>query len=107
MSQTFKTIIDKSILFVFLEKVCNKTDKYYLFDLSAYKKGEFTGDNQELFYFIKPYYHESKRFYVERKPSYSRMCTILRQICNSNSIMFCTKIVYSKSKFNIPYQIYF
>ena len=47
MSQTFKTNIDKSILFVFLEKVCNKTEKYFLFDMSAYKKGEFTGDNQE------------------------------------------------------------
>ena len=107
MSQTFKTNIDKSILFVFLEKVCHKTDKYFLFDLTAYKKGEFTGDNQELCHIIKPYYHESKRFYVDRKPSYSRICTILRQICNSNSIMFSTKIVYSKSKFNIPYYIYF
>jgi len=107
MSQTFKTNIDKSILFVFLEKVCNKTDKFFLFDLNAYKKGEFIGANQELFDIIKPYYHESKQFYVDRKPSYPRMCTILRQICNSNSIMFSTKIVYSKSKFNIPYHIYF
>ncbi len=107
MSQTFKTNIDKSILFVFLEKVCNKTEKFFLFDLNAYKKGEFIGANQELFDIIKPYYHESKQFYVDRKPSYPRMCTILRQICNSNSIMFSTKIVYSKSKFNIPYHIYF
>jgi hypothetical protein len=107
MSQTFKTNIDKSILFVFLEKVCNKTDKFFLFDLNAYKKGEFIGANQELFDIIKPYYHESKQFYVERKMNYSRMCTVIRQICNSNSIMFSTKIVYSKSKFNIPYHIYF
>ena len=107
MSQTFKTNIDKSILFVFLEKVCEKREKYFLFDLTAYKKGEFTDANQDLLDDIKPYYHESKRFYVERKSSYSRICTILRQICNSNSIMFSTKIVYSKSKFNIPYHIYF
>jgi len=107
MSQTFKTNIDKSILFVFLEKVCEKREKYFLFDLTAYKKGEFTGANQDLFDDIRPNYHESKRFYVERKSSYSRICTILRQICNSNSIMFSTKIVYSKSKFNIPYHIYF
>ena len=107
MSQTFKTNIDKSILFVFLEKVCEKREKYFLFDLTDYKKGDFTDANQELCDEIKPHYHESKRFYVERKPSYSRMCTVLRQICNSNSIMFSTKIVYSKSKFNIPYYIYF
>lgn len=107
MSQTFKTNIDKSILFVFLEKVCDKHNKYFLFDLTAYKKGEFTGVNQDFIDEIKPNYHESKRFYIERKSSYSRMCTILRQICNSNHIMFSTKIVYSKSKFNIPYHIYF
>jgi hypothetical protein len=107
MSQTFKTNIDKSILFVFLEKVCEKRDKYFLFDLIAYKKGEFNGANRDLFDDITPMYYDSKRFYVERKLNYSRMCTVLRQICNSNSIMFSTKVVYSKSRFNIPYHIYF
>jgi len=107
MSQTFKTNIEKSILFVFLEKICIKHDKYFLFNSTAYKKGEFTGTNREFCHEIKPYYHKSKRFYVERNPSYSRMCTVIRQICNSNSIMFSSKIVYSKSKFNIPYYIYF
>ena len=53
MSQTFKTNIDKSILFVFLEKVCNKTEKYFLFDMSAYKKGEFTDANEDDSYVLR------------------------------------------------------
>ena len=107
MSQTFKNHIPKSTLFHLLDKICDKSDKYYLFDLTAYKKGEYLNVITSFCDEIKPYYHESKKFYVDRKMSYYNMCTVLRQICNSNSIMFSTKIVYSKSKFNIPYHIYF
>lgn len=107
MSQTFKKHIPKSILFQLLDKICDKNDKYYLFDLTAYKKGEYLNNITSFCDEIKPYYHDSKLFYVDRKMSYSRLCTIIRQICNSNSIMFTTKVVYSKSKFNIPYYIYF
>lgn len=107
MSQTFKTKIDKSLLFAFLERICEKKDKYFVFDLAAYKRGELTGDSTIFRTEIRPYYYESKQFYVNRDPCYSHMCTILRQICNANSIMFSTKIIYNKSKFNIPYNIYF
>lgn len=107
MSQTFKQRIPKSILFSLFDKICDKTDKYYLFDLTAYKKAEYLNIITSFCHEIKSYYHDSKKFYVDRKMSYSNVCTVIRQICNSNSIMFTTKVVYSKSKFNIPYYIYF
>jgi hypothetical protein len=107
MSQTFKNTFGKEMLFNFLEGICEKTDKYYIFNLSSYKKGEFETVNSDFLEQIKPYYHKAKQFYIERKRTYNSMCTIIRQICNLHSIIFTTKITYSKSKYNIPYFIYF
>lgn len=107
MSQTFKTHINKNVLFDFLEKICEKRDKYFYFDLSSYKRGELNSENDLFLEIIKPYYHIAKQFYIKRKNTYSGLCTIIRQICKYNSISFTTKIVYSKSKYNIPYYIYF
>jgi len=107
MSQTFKSPINRSILFEFLEKICEKRDKYFVFDLSSYKRGELNNENELFLEIVKPYYHTAKQFYIERKLSYSRLCTIIRQICKFNSISFTTKVLYSKSKYNIPYYIYF
>jgi hypothetical protein len=107
MSQSFKNPIKTEVLFEFLEKICEKTDKYYIFNMSSYKRGELDSVNDEFLEIIKPCYHVAKRFYVDRKRSYTTMCTIIRQICKFNSILFTTKIVYSKSKYNIPYYIYF
>lgn len=107
MSQTFKKSFDKGGLFYLLEKLCVKKDKYYIYDLTSYKRGELTNDNTIFIELLKPYYHKAKLFYLNRKITYSGMCTIIRQICKLHSIMFTTKIVYSKSKYNIPYYIYF
>jgi hypothetical protein len=107
MSQIFKQTIDKNLLFDFLEKVCNKTEKYYIFDLNAYKRAQLQNEILPFCDSLKPYYYSSKKFYIERKLNYNNLCTIIRQICNVNSILFSSKIVYSKSKYNIPYHIYF
>lgn len=98
--------VDKSILFAFLEKNCEKNAKYYIFNSSAYKRGELNNTNMELLEELKPYYHMAKMFYIERKLTYTRLCTIIRQICNYHSIKFTTLVVYSKSKYNIQYSIY-
>lgn len=107
MSQTFKNIVDKPILFMFLEDICDKSDKCYIFNMASYKRAEMNNSIQPFIDNIKPYYHKAKLFYIERQINYSRLCTIIRQICKLNSIVFSTKIVYNKSKYNIPYYIYF
>jgi len=99
--------VDKNILFVFLEKTCDKTDKYYIYNSSSYKRGELNNENKLFLEALRPFYHKAKLFYLERKLTYSGLCTIIRQICKYHSIMFTTKVVYSKSKYNIPYYIYF
>jgi hypothetical protein len=108
MSQIFKSSIDKSLLFNFLEKICHKTEKYYLFDINAYKRLSLEKNILSDFCdSLKKHYHKSKIFYIERELNYNKLCTVIRQICNFNSVLFCRKIVYSKSKYDIPYQIFF
>lgn len=107
MSQIFKENMDKNLLFNFLEQICDKTDKYYVFDLNAYKRSQILDLTSAFCQSIKKYYYDSKKYYVERILDYNKLSTIIRQICNFNSILFSTKIVYSKSKYSIPYHIYF
>ena len=54
-----------------------------------------------------PYYHISKRNYLEKKITYNSFTTILRQICNLNKITYTSKIKYDKSKYDIVYCIFF
>lgn len=107
MAQTFKSEVDKNILFEFLEMNCEKNEQYYIFNSNAYKRGELNNTNSEFLEKIKPFYYNAKQFYVNRKLTYSGLCTIIRQICKYNSIQFTTKIIYNRSKYNIPYFIYF
>ena len=105
--QLFKKNIPKEYLFDLLEKICLKTEKYYLFDLNAFKKMVFYNYFDEFKNTIKPYYNLSKQFYIERKLVYNSFTNIIRQICKSNNIMFTSLIKYNESKYNIDYFIYF
>jgi len=105
--QIFKNPVPNELLFPFLEKICLKTEKYYLFDMNAYRKMLFHNFHEEFCNAIKEFYHTSKQFYVERKMSYNSFTTIVRQICKHNNIMFTSQIKYNESKYNIDYLIYF
>jgi hypothetical protein len=106
-NQLFKKPVPKEYLFCLLEKVCNKTDKYYHFDLNAFRKLVFYNYFDEFKDLIKPHYNLSKQFYVERKLTYNSFTNILRQICKSNNIMFTSQIKYNESKYNIDFFIYY
>jgi len=105
-SQIIKIKIPNELLFVLLEKICIKNDKYYTFNLNSYKKGMYTGDIPKFFQDCVPYYYVSKRKYLEKKITYKAFITVLRQICNYNKITYTSKIVYNKSEYNIDYYIY-
>ena len=106
-TQLFKDNIPNNIIFDLLDKITSfKNDKYYTIDILSYKKGNYSNDIQNFMDTIKPYYHVSKQFYVERELNFPRFTTILRQICKANNIMFSSKIKYDKSKYNIIYYIY-
>mgnify|MGYP001163517881 FL=1 len=107
MSQLFKNPIPISFLFDLLDKVCIKTDKYYLVDQDSYKKIMFHNYHDEFCNSIAPFYHQSKRMYVERPFVFNSFINIIRQICKFNNIAFSYNVKYSDKKYNIIYYIYF
>lgn len=105
-SQIFKNQIPKVVLFDLLEKICNKTENYYVFNRIAFKKGEFLNVLQPFIESLLPSYHKSKQFYLTRKQTYTSFTTIIRQLCRGNDITYKTNIIYIKSSYDIVYNIY-
>lgn len=106
-SQIFKNPIPNNVLFELLEQICIKNDKYYLFNLNSFKKGMFNGTIPEFLNYCTPFYHISKRKYLNKKHTCSSFMTVLRQICNNNKITYTYKIKYEKNSYDILYYIYF
>ena len=105
--QIFKMSIPNELIIKLLDDIAIKTDKYYIINNNVYKKGIF---NQTIPTFIndcRPYYHLSKRKYLDRKLTYNAFITIIRQICNFNKITYTSQIKYDKSTYDIMYYIYF
>jgi len=105
-SQIFKAIYPKEELFDLLDKICEKTDNYYLIDNACYKKMLFHKYEMDFLVTIIEYYHDSKRFYVEREFSYNSFVNIIRQVCKHNEIAYSNKINYNDSQYSIKYYIY-
>lgn len=105
-SQLFKKTIPNETLFSFLDKVGTKHDKYYIINNDSYKKGLFNNEIPVFLELCKPYYHISKRSYLERKLTYVSFVTVLRQICKANNINYTSQIKYIKSSYCINYYIY-
>jgi hypothetical protein len=106
-SQIFKQPIPKECLYELLEKICLKTNKYYVVDMNAFRKMQFNTLYEEFCAELLPYYHLGKQYYVTREMTYNSFTTIIRQICKYNALMFSSKIKYNHSKYNINYHIYY
>ena len=117
-SQIFKSKIPNDILFQLLKDIAVKslgsasagasTDvkkDIYIVNNNVYKKGIFNGKIVAFYEVCKPYYHLSKRKYLDKKMSYNSFITVIRQICNSNNITYTSQIKYDKSVYDIIYSI--
>ena len=105
-SQIFKNKIPTEQLIDLLINIAVKTDKCYIINNNSYKKGIFNETIPQFLEKCKPYYHVSKRKYLERKLNYNAFITILRQICNFNKVTYTSQIKYDKSNYDIIYYIY-
>ena len=106
-SQLFKNTIPTEKLFELLDKICAKTDRFFIVDNNAYKKGIFTGIIQDFFEYCKPFYFISKRKYLERELTNKSFITVIRQICKTNKITYTSDIIYNKSCYDTVYHINF
>jgi hypothetical protein len=105
-TQIFKKMIPNEIFFNLLDSICMKNEKHYTYNTESFKIGVFKEIITKFVEECKPYYHISKRKYLEKKLTYNSFTTILRQICNFNKIKYVSQIKYDKSKYNIVYYIY-
>jgi len=106
-SQIFKEHIPNEILIKLLDDIAVKSEKCYVINNNSYKKGMFNNIISDFIIKSTPYYHLSKRKYLERKLTYNSFITIIRQICNFNKITYTSQIKYDKSTYDILYYIYF
>jgi hypothetical protein len=104
--QIFKNIIPKKKLYDLLELICIKNDKNYILNKDSFKKGVFNNKILEFLEGCKEFYHLSKQKYLEKNLTYNSFTTIIRQICNSNKIIYTSKIKYINSTYDIIYYIY-
>jgi hypothetical protein len=106
-TQIFKNNVPTKDLFELLDSICLKNEKHYIFNSESFKRGLYKESIQKFVDFCKPYYHISKRKYLEKKLTFNSFTTILRQICKFNKITYTSKIKYDKSSYDIVYYIYF
>ena len=106
-TQIFKNQIPNNILFELLDKICLKNEKHYIFNTISFKRGIYSEDIPNFFKLCIPYYHLSKRKYLEKKLTYNSFITVLRQICNYNKITYTSQIKYDKSTYDIVYYIFY
>tara|TARA_B100000674_G_C37847834_1_gene918529 strand:+ start:224 stop:565 length:342 start_codon:yes stop_codon:yes gene_type:complete len=105
-SQIFKKIYPKDEFIEFIKNYTDNNKNYLLFSKSSYKKMKLENKCQDFFDTLLPYYHKSKKYYVERQPIYKHFVTVLKQICKINNIPYDSNISYSKSTYELKYKIY-
>lgn len=103
--QILKNNIPINILETFVKSLCEKNNDYYIISPIVYKQAVFHNLLSQLLDDIRPYYYQSKQYYVTRKMTYTRFLTIIRQICNQHNIPFASKIQYRNSTYEIIYFI--
>ena len=106
-TQIFKNQIPNNMLFGLLDKICLKNEKHYTFNIESFKKGVYSEDIQNFLKECIPYYHLSKRKYLEKKLTHNSFVNVLRQICNYNKITYTSQIKYYKSTYDIVYYVYY
>lgn len=106
-NQIFKQRVPIEILFELLEKICAKNDKSYVLNSISFRKALFNNYIHEFYEKCRPCYHNSKLHYLDKKLTYNSFITVIRQICKSNNIMFCSKIKYENSSYDLLYFVYF
>lgn len=108
VSQIFKSDFENKILWDLLETMCEKKKDNYFLNKEYFKKTFLFSNNVQIFYeTLEPYYHDSKKHYIENANTYKKLLTVVRQFCRNNNILFRSEIKYKNSSYEIYYYIYF
>lgn len=81
-------------------------DNRYIITSTIYKQAEYKNLIQPYIELLQPYYHKSKKHYIQGNVTYKRFITILRQICRFFHIYYKSEIKYIGTSYFINYYIY-
>ena len=104
-SQLFRRTVPIEILLSFLQEHSTVDGNFHVFSKTSFKKAVYHNKIAPFCESIAEYYHISKRYYVERHIDYCKFTTILRQLCKLHNFPYISRIVYSKSTYDILYYI--
>jgi hypothetical protein len=104
--QLFKNPIPNELLLNLLNGIAIKTKTCFAIDENCFKKGMYNNTIPIFMEDCRPYYHLSKRKYLDKKTTYNSFITVIRQICKANKITYTHQIKYNKSTYSILYYIY-
>ena len=99
----FKTKVPLDYLLQFLDEICKSKGDFFMIDKIVYKLMMESKQNEVFIETIKPYYYDSKKYFVTRELTYSSFGNIIRQICNSHGHPFMTNKKYNHSEYTIRY----
>ena len=103
--QLFKNTPPQKILFDFLNKCCIFESNQYILEKSNYRSALLKGLIEPFIQELKPFYHNSKLFYIERANKFKPFITIIRQLCKLYNIPINSTIRFSNSSYEIKYKI--
>lgn len=104
--QLFCKPMDMHELRAFLDKITHATNGSYLIGYHAFKKLVFHELHTEFRDLLRPYYHKSKQYYIERDLSYKSFITIIRQVCKYNGIQITSRVRYVESNYTNEYTVF-
>ncbi len=104
--QLFCKPMDSDLLLSFFSRIAYEKNGSYLIDYNAYKKVLFCNMQSEFCEQLKPYYHKSKHYYLDRELNYNAFTTIIRQVCKHHSIKITSRVRYIESNYTNEYTVF-
>ena len=100
-----KQILKKKVDFFieFILSVGTFENNNIMINETNYNKAKYNNLIKPFLLNLKPYYHISKLFYIEREITFNGFITVLRQIAKHNEIEYESKLKYTKSTHYIEY----
>ena len=107
--QLFKKKLSNERFYNFLNEFCEEEtinkSKYFVLSKVAYKKLKYKNLLVPFCEEMEDYYHKSKSKYIKNVKTFNQFITIIRQVCNVNDIVYISKTIYIKSKYEPIYYI--
>ena len=90
----------------YLLKFGTLENNYVMMNPNHFKRAKYSETLKEFLDKLEPYYHSSKKKYINRDMNYMQFVTVLRQISHMNGVFFEYKIKYTNSKHYMEYYFF-